>query len=494
MRNGNRLSILLMAFGLMLSGCGKAEQKDTAVPALLEPIAVAENTIEVERQDFYSAVYINVSVVPQTEELSFAMDGQILEVYVNEGQLVKKGDVLAKIDQTALTDTIKALQTDISYEESIYEMRLTQADLDIQIAEAKMEKLQSEYEEQEQRKAEEEAQKKAEEEAQKKEYDDILNQESSKIEESSIVIGDEEESSNISGDESNTEESSVLLPEDSEPVEEPEQSEDSQPIEDSKQPEDSQPAEDSKQPEDSQPAEDSEKPEIPQTPEAGIQPQITITKYDLQRAVLAIQEAELAYTQLQEQYDHTTTQRQAELQALLDKVGEDTISASFDGRVVKIFNSVGDYVREYDVVMLLANEEVKLLRGDKYSNSSLSSALNLDVIIDGVAYEATYIPYSEEEYIKRSMNKESLPSWFEVEQSEDITFGESGTVRMYKDYSVNTLVLPISCVYEDELGSYVYKSENGQRIKTYVTIGIETPSFAEILDGLNEGDEVYGAE
>ena len=494
MRNGNRLSILLMAFGLILSGCGKAEQKDTAVPALLEPIAVAENTIEVERQDFYSAVYINVSVVPQTEELSFAMDGQILEVCVNEGQLVKKGDVLAKIDQTALTDAIKTLQTDISYEESIYEMRLTQADLDIQIAEAKMEKLQSEYEEQEQRKAEEEAQKKAEEEAQKKEYDDILNQESSKIEESSIVIGDEEESSNISGDESNTEESSVLLPEDSEPVEEPEQSEDSQPIEDSKQPEDSQPTEDSKQPEDSQPAEDSEKPEIPQTPEEGIQPQITITKYDLQRAVLAIQEAELAYTQLQEQYDHTTTQRQAELQALLDKVGEDTISASFDGRVVKIFNSVGDYVREYDVVMLLANEEVKLLRGDKYSNSSLSSALNLDVIIDGVTYEATYIPYSEEEYIKRSMNKESLPSWFEVEQSEDITFGESGTVRMYKDYSEDTLVIPVSCVYEDELGSYVYKSENGQRIKTYVTIGIETPSFAEILDGLNEGDEVYGAE
>ena len=58
MRNANRILILIMAFGLMLSGCGKADKKETVVPELLEPIAVAENTIEVKRQDFYSANYI----------------------------------------------------------------------------------------------------------------------------------------------------------------------------------------------------------------------------------------------------------------------------------------------------------------------------------------------------------------------------------------------------------------------------------------------------
>lgn len=509
MRNGKRISILIMALGMILSGCSKAGKEETAVPALLEPIAVAENTIEVKRQDFYLANYINVSVVPQTEELCFAMDGEILELYVNEGEIVKKGDVLAKIDQTRLTESIKDLQETISYEESIYEMRLTQADLDIQIAEVKLEKLQAQFEEQEQKKAEEEARKKAEEEARKKAEEEAkkkaeeeskkleesgeLSQENSVIEESSAVIGGSEESSNAANDSQlpeENEESSIVSGE----AGDTEESSAAPLPEDSQAPEDSQTPEDSRQPEDSQTPEDSQQPEDPQTPEEDSMPQVTITKYDLQKAVLVIQEAELVYGQLMDQYEQAMAQSQGEMQSLLDKVGEDTIVAAFDGRVVKIHNRVGDYVREYDTVMLLVNEDVMLLRGDKYSNSSLSRAHNLDVVIDGVTYDVTYIPYDEEEYLKKSMNQEPLPSWFEVEESEDISFGENGTVRLYKDYSENTLVIPSSCMYSDDLGDYVYKSENGQRIKTYVSIGIRTSSFTEIVDGLNEGDEVYGAE
>lgn len=511
MRNANKILILIMAFGLMLSGCGKADKKETAVPELLEPIAVAENTIEVKRQDFYSANYINVSVVPQTEELCFAMDGEILELYVNEGELVEKGDALAKIDQTSLTDAIKELQATISYEESIYEMRLTQADLDVQIAEAKMAKLQATYEEQEQKKAaeearkkaeeearkkaeeealkkaEEEAKKKAEEESQKQEESSVLNQESSALTESSAVIdgsaessvlindsqvtGENQETSNVSGEAGNMEESSSAV-----------------------QPENSQVSNDSQNTENSQITDDSQNTEDSQVTEEDTKPQVVITKFDLQKAALVIQEAELTYGQLLEQYEQDMAQRQGELQSLLDKVGEDTIYAAFDGRVVKIYNSVGDYVREYDTIMMLVNEDVMLLRGDKQSNASLSRAENLDVVIDGVTYDVTYIPYDEDEYLKKSMNNEPLPSWFEVEKSDDISFGESGTVRMYKDYSVNTLVIPSSCIYTDDLGVYVYKSENGQRLKTYVAIGIETSSFVEIVDGLDEGDEVYGAE
>ena len=523
MRSVSRVSILVMAFGLMLSGCGNAEKKDAAVPELLEPIAVAENTIEVKRQDFYFANYINVSVVPQTEELCFDMDGTILEVYVNEGEMVEKGDALAKIDQTYLTDSIKELQATISYEESIYEMRLTQADLDVQIAEAKMAKLQAAYEEQEQKKAEEEARKQAEEEARKKAEEEALkkaeeeakkkaeeeaakqaessalNQESSSLEESSAVIdgsaessalinnsqvtGEGQESSNVSGEAGNMEESSTAVQPENSQV-----SNDSQNTENSQTPDDSQNTENSQITDDSQNTDDS------QVTEEDTKPQVVITKYDLQKAALVIQEAELTYGQLLEQYEQDMAQRQGELQSLLDKVGEDTIYASFDGRVVKVYNSVGDYVREYDTIMLLVNEEVMLLRGDKYSNTSLSRAENLDVVIDGVTYDVTYIPYDEDEYLKKSMNNEPLPSWFEVEESEDISFGESGTVRLYKDYSVNTLVIPSSCIYTDDLGVYVYKSENGQRLKTYVAIGIETSSFVEIVDGLDEGDEVYGAE
>ncbi len=535
MRNGKRLSILIITLGMILAGCGKGGQDGAPIPELLEPISVAENTIQVKRQDFYFADYIDVTVVPQMEELSFVMDGEILEIEVKEGQLVKKGDVLAKIDQTDLNDTIKELQETIAYEEKIYNMQLTQADLDVQIAEAKLAKLQAEYDEQEQKKAEEEAQKKAEAEAAAQaaarkisvvQNFDILLTGNALLQTEENVSDPSEESS--SGENSNPEESNI--PEESGSVEESSASGDSNVPGESSNPEESSTIDESSKVDDGseessdtsgdseQPGEDDEsseasgnagnkeessesgqpnkpqQPEDPQDPEEELPPQTGITKYDLQQARLAVQEAQLAYDQLTEDYAHELSQRQSEMQSLLDKVGEDIMYASFSGRVVKINVNVGDFVRQYDTVMLLVNEEETLLRGKKYSNVSLMRAINMDVVIDGKTYEAEYIPYDENEYLKRSLNKETLPSWFEMEETDDVSFGESGTVRVYRDYSIDTLVIPTGCVQSDDLGDYVYKYEDGQRIKTYVTIGIRTATYAEILDGLDEGDDVYGIE
>ncbi len=540
MRNGKRLSILIITLGLVLAGCGRNEQSDVSIPELLEPISVAENTIQVKRQDFYFADYIDVTVVPQMEELCFVMDGEILEIEVKEGQMVEKGDVLAKVDQTGLNDTIKELQETIAYEEKLYNMQLTQADLDVQIAEAKLAKLQEEYDEQEQKKVEEEAKKKAEAEAAAQasakkisviQSFDALMTGNTLLQTAENVSGPNEESS--SGESSNNEGSNI--PEESSSVEESSNIEESGSSESSNPGENSNPEEsstidesskvddgseessgtigDSELPGENDESSDSsgsagdkeessesgqpsepQKPEDSQNPEEEQQPQIGITKYDLQQVRLVVQEAQLAYDQLKENYAQEVSQRQSEMQSLLDKVGEDTIYAAFSGRVVKINVNVGDYVRQYDTVMLLVNEEVTLLRGKKYSNAYLARVANMDVVIDGKTYEIEYIPYDEEEYLKRSLNKETLPSWFEMEETEEVSFGESGTVRVYIDYSLDTLVIPSSCVQKDDLGDYVYKFEDGQRVKTYVTIGIRTATYAEILDGLNEGDDVYGTE
>ncbi len=529
MRNGKRLSILIITLGMVLAGCGKDGQSDAAIPELLEPISVAENTIQVKRQDFYFADYIDVTVVPQMEELYFVMDGEILEIEVKEGQLVEKGDALAKIDQTHLNDTIKELQETIAYEEKIYNMRLTQADLDVQIAEAKLSKLQAEYDEQEQKKAEEEAKKKAEAEAAAQtaarnisivqKFDVLLTENTSlQTAEANVDSGEGSnsnessipEESSAPGESSNPEESSTINessnPEESSTPEESSKIDDGseessstpgdadQPGGDDESSDSSGSAGDNEESSEGGQPSDPQKPEDPKDPEEEQQPQIDITKYDLQQARLAVQEAQLSYDQLRDDYAHEMSQRQSEMQSLLDKVGEDTIYASFSGRVVKINVNVGNYVRQYDTVMLLVNEEETFLRGKKYSNTSLMRAVNMDVVIDGKTYEAEYVPYDEDEYLKRSLNGESLPSWFEMEETDDVSFGESGTVRVYRDYSIDTLVIPTSCVQADDLGDYVYKSEDGQRIKTYVTVGIRTATYAEIIDGLNEGDDVYGTE
>ena len=488
--------------------------------------------------DFFDRVEMTSAILEQDQKLRVELEALAEEIALKQAAL--EAD---RADQLALKQELELARTELMAQQSEAEVLLAgleegehenlmlveEYERLWQEAMAEQERLTQEYEEQKRReeeerkrreeeerkrleeearkkaeeealkKAEEEAKKKAEEEAAKQAESSALNQESSSLEDSSAVIdgsaessalinnsqvtGEGQESSNVSGEAGNMEESSTAA-----------KPENSQTPEDSQSAENSQVTDDSQSTEDSQVPEDSPNTENSQVTEEDTKPQVTITKYDLQKAALAIQEAELAYGQLLDQYEQDMAQRQGELQSLLDKVGEDTIYASFDGRVVKIYNSVGDDVREYDTIMMLVNEEVMLLRGDKYSNTSLSRAENLDVVIDGVTYDVTYIPYDEDEYLKKSMNNEPLPSWFEVEESEDISFGESGTVRLYRDYSVNTLVIPSSCIYTDDLGVYVYKAENGQRLKTYVAIGIETSSFVEIVDGLDEGDEVYGAE
>ncbi len=538
MRSMKNIAILLIAMGLLVTGCENGGSED-AVPTLMEPAAAsAENTIQTVRMDLYSAKYLDAMIVPQTEELYFLMDGAVETIDVVEGEVVEEGQVLMTLNQEALKNSILDLQEEINYADSTYAMRVEQADLDIQIAKMKLEKLQSEYEAQEQKKAEEalkkaeeearkkaeeEARQKAEEEAKKKAEEEaansaanqessVVSQESSVASQESSVVSQEssvasQESSVVSQESSVVSQESSVVSQESSVVSQESSvvSQESSVVnqessvanqessvvnqESSVVNQDSGSADqgtnnnqDATLPENTEKEEDKK----PAEPE--------ITKYDLQRAALAVQQAELTYSQLVDDYNQEMGQKQNEMQSLLNKVGEDTLTAPFAGRVVSINYSVGDYVREYDEVIILVNENVKMLRGEKYYNDALQLAENLDVIINGNTYDIAYIPYDDDEYLRGIMNGESLPTWFEFDCPDEFTFGESGTIRVYNYFSENALAIPASCIQKDELGDFVYKAEDGQRVKTYVTLGVTTSSFAEVIDGLKEGDEVYGIE
>lgn len=454
MRNRKKIGIVAIASILLLSGCGRSVQE---APELLEPASVGVSTIKVERRSFYSADSIDVSVVPETTELYFTMDGQLSSVRVNEGQLVKEGEVLATIDQSDLMDQIKEVQEEIGYIETSYAHQLKQLNLAVQIAQLQYEKLQADYERAQQPSDRSIAQ-----------APQAQEREASELQENSE--GDEESRT----DESAADESS--LPEDS-----AENSEDSS----------DQTSEDSSNESSTEESSDSGEESstiAPQPPVSGV------TQYDIEQARIKVRQAELAYTQKQEEYQHKASQKQQQRQILLDKVGEDTLKAPCSGRIVSVLCNEGERVNEYKTVMILANEDVIQLRGDKYSNSSLKRFTKMDVVINNQTYEVTYIPYDEEYYYQAALNKIVLPSRFSFKTEPEVQFGESGTVRVYREYSEDTLVLPRACVQSDEMGYFVYKAQDGQRVKTYITIGITTATHTEVVDGLHEGDEIYGRE
>ena len=69
--------------------------------------------------------------------------------------------------------------------------------------------------------------------------------------------------------------------------------------------------------------------------------------------------------------------------------------------------------------------------------------------------------------------------------------GQYAAVIVVKAQRENVLTIPINALYEDGLDSYVYRQEEGQRIRCDVATGVISATSVEIVEGLKEGDLVY---
>ena len=96
MKSIRRKIVSLLLAGLMLAffACGKEEEK-TVEKAVVRPIKMmtVTSTREAMQRRFPGRVRASRRV-----ELSFRVSGPLIELPVEEGQRVKKGDLIAKID------------------------------------------------------------------------------------------------------------------------------------------------------------------------------------------------------------------------------------------------------------------------------------------------------------------------------------------------------------------------------------------------------------
>ncbi|WP_252022894.1 efflux RND transporter periplasmic adaptor subunit [Vibrio sp. SCSIO 43136] len=89
-----KMKLIAMALLVGLAGCGKVE----VVPRDYQPEV---KTIEVGSNQSAGQLYFPaVAQAAHKSALSFRVSGEVLELSVKEGTLVKKGDVLAKLDTT----------------------------------------------------------------------------------------------------------------------------------------------------------------------------------------------------------------------------------------------------------------------------------------------------------------------------------------------------------------------------------------------------------
>ena len=130
-----RMTAIAMAMMLGLTGCGKKEEK---APELLEPVTTNEAYRPVEKSDVGKKIIKNGAIVPTDYCYFFKTSATLSKIYVNVGDYVKKGTVLAEADSDDTTSGIEDLKASLSSEqqthnvkEKIYEQ--TQKELDYKI-------------------------------------------------------------------------------------------------------------------------------------------------------------------------------------------------------------------------------------------------------------------------------------------------------------------------------------------------------------------------
>lgn len=130
---------MLLCVAMLLSGCEERGQEQAEAPKLLEPVGVSMDSAQVVRGDICTIQTFEASVTAAVEELSFERDGKISSVNVVVGQAVKKGDVLAELDEKAMKKQYEQLDRSLERQKTLNEYDNRALELDIETQKIKNE-------------------------------------------------------------------------------------------------------------------------------------------------------------------------------------------------------------------------------------------------------------------------------------------------------------------------------------------------------------------
>lgn len=128
------ITVLLI---IVVGGAGYLGLRSARVEARETPQAPA--TVTVTRGQVAQTVTAPGQVAGMDERLlSFAVDGQLAEITVRPGQVVQKGQELARLDPRPLEEALATARLELDQAEAQHGQDLAQAGLDLRIAEARL--------------------------------------------------------------------------------------------------------------------------------------------------------------------------------------------------------------------------------------------------------------------------------------------------------------------------------------------------------------------
>lgn len=180
------------------------------------------------------------------------------------------------------------------------------------------------------------------------------------------------------------------------------------------------------------------------------------------------------------------------LKELSEKKNKYEVIATAQGEVVAIQNySYGDQVNDETMIMAVGDLSQKELKCNYINKGTISKAVDVYAIFDGVRYEIDYQPMDTEEYTKLSKQGATIYSTFLLnEDAADISVGDFGIIVVVTDEREHALSVSSSAVHRDATGTFVYVLKDGASVNTPVTTGLSDGQFTEIISGITKEDKV----
>lgn len=114
------LIVVYLAFKLHKPGAVKAAENSSN-----ERLLNDADVITVARQPISDAIYFTGDLMPKTQTIiSSEVDAKVLQVLVDEGQMVKAKQILARLDTTDLTQAVTQQEAEVSAARAKYELDL----------------------------------------------------------------------------------------------------------------------------------------------------------------------------------------------------------------------------------------------------------------------------------------------------------------------------------------------------------------------------------
>jgi multidrug efflux pump subunit AcrA (membrane-fusion protein) len=199
--------------------------------------------------------------------------------------------------------------------------------------------------------------------------------------------------------------------------------------------------------------------------------------------------------QLQRRHALDIVEVEAALQRLRENLGNMEIRAAFDGEVVYTMG-IGTWVNTNDPVMYIARLQGVFVEyiGRPLNVVYLRNGVRMQGVIGGRVFDLELIPTTIEEQLYYSRRDLASPIRFEILAglNDMPPPGEAVFIHFYTAWADDVLRIPGNALFPGAQGeSFVYRLEEGRQIQVHVTVGLTTESFAEILEGLSEWDEVF---